>query len=432
MNPLNATTRRDFIKSAGTLATGVALAGPLGLNAEAQGRADTLKIGLVGCGGRGTGAASQALKADPNVVLTAMADIFPDHLAESLKNLSKMHPDKVKVDKAQQFVGMDAYQKLIESGVDVVLLATPPAFRPAHFEAAVKAGKHIFTEKPMAVDAPGVRRVLAASREAKKKNLAVVSGFCWRYDLPKRALFGKVLAGEIGQVLSIYNTYNTGPAWTKPRQSQWTEAEFQLRNWPHFNWLSGDHLIEQAVHSLDMMAWVMGDKTPLRATGTGGRQVSTGQEFGNCFDHFAIAYEYEGGAKGFHLSRKQQNCSSSYAVEVNGTKGQALVDVWKGSNRMILHDGTTWDYKDKKNDMYQTEHDELFASIRKGQPLNDGEWMCNSTLLAIMGRMVAYTGQTITWDEAVNAKETLVTDNLDLVTALKGNPLAQPGLTKFF
>jgi myo-inositol 2-dehydrogenase / D-chiro-inositol 1-dehydrogenase len=432
MNPHDASSRRDFIKSAGALATGVALAGPLGLHADTPSRADTLKIGLVGCGGRGTGAASQALKADPNVVLTALADIFPDHLAESLKNLSKMHPDKVKVDKAQQFVGLDAYQKLIDSGVDVVLLATPPAFRPAHFEAAVKAGKHIFTEKPMAVDAPGVRRVLAASREAKQKNLAVVSGFCWRYDLPKRALFGKVLAGEIGKVLSIYNTYNTTPAWSKPRLSNWSEAEYQLRNWPHFNWLSGDHITEQAVHSLDMMAWVMGDKTPLRATGTGGRQVSTGQEFGNCFDHFAVVYEYEGGAKGFHLSRKQQNCSSSYAVEVNGTKGQAISDVWKQSNRMILHDGPTWDYPGEKNDMYQTEHNELFASIRKGQPLNDGEWMCNSTLLAIMGRTVAYTGQTITWDEALNAKESLVTDNLGLEAALKGKPLAQPGFTKFF
>ncbi len=426
-------SRRDFIKSAGALATGVALTLPSGLGALAAGRdSAVLKVGLVGCGGRGTGAANQALKADANVVLTAMADIFEDHLAESHKNLTKIHGDKVKVDKANRFVGFDAYQKLLNSGVDVVILATPPVFRPQHLEDAVRAGKHVFTEKPMAVDAAGVRRVLAASREAKQKKLAVVSGFCWRYDLPKRATFDKILNGEIGQVLSIYNTYNTGPAWSKDRQAQWSEAEFQLRNWPHYNWLSGDSIAEQAVHSLDMMSWALGDKAPLRATGTGGRQVNTGKEMGNIFDHFAIVYEYAGGAKGFHFSRKQSGCSSSYAVEILGTKGQCTVDCMKGVHKITMNDGQVWDYRGDKGDMYQKEHDELFASVRGGTPINDGEWMSQSTMLALMGRMVAYSGQTISYDEALSSKEVLTPGKINLTEAFAGNPMSQPGMTKFF
>lgn len=424
-------SRRDFLKSAGVVALGSTLAMPLSTLAGPL-NTNTLKIGLVGCGGRGTGAASQALKADPNVVLTAVADIFPDHLAESLANLTKKHPDKVKVDKDKQFVGFDAYQKLIDSGVDVVLLAAPPVFRPTHFEAAIKAGKHVFTEKPIAVDAEGVRKTLEVARLAKQKNLSVVSGFCWRYDLPKRATFDKIVKGEIGQVLSIYNTYNTGPAWQKDRQAQWSENEFVMRNWPHFNWLSGDSIAEQAVHSLDMMSWAMGDKTPLRATGTGGRQVETGKELGNIYDHFAIVYEYEGGAKGFHFSRKQSNCSSSYAVEIAGTKGQCIVDCMKSLHRINTADGQTWEYRGEKNDMYQTEHNELFAGIRKGQPINDGEWMANSTLLALMGRMVAYTGQTITWEEALNSKEILTPPGFSWDMKFGGNAMAQPGFTKFF
>jgi predicted dehydrogenase len=420
-------SRRDFLKSAGLLTVGAA-AMPWTVQGFSP-NSDTLRIGLIGCGGRGTGAASQALKADRNTLLVAMADIFEDHLEESHKNLVAKHPDRVQVPKRQRFIGLDAYRKLLNTGVDVVILASPPAFRPQHIEEAVAAGKHIFTEKPMAVDVPGLKRVLDAARKAREKNLAVVSGFCWRYDLPKRAIFSKIISGEIGKVISILNTYNTGPAWQKERKDGWSDAEFVLRNWPHYTWLSGDSIAEQAVHSLDMMSWALGDKPPLRVFGTGGRQVNTGKELGNIFDHFAIVYEYDHGIKGYHYSRKQSGCSNSYLVEVSGTKGHALIDCMKSKHVITLHEGQVWEYRGERNDMYQTEHDELFASIRKGQPINDGEWMTQSTMLALMGRMVAYTGQTITWEEAWASKEVLVPDDLQWGQTLPA-PMAIPGITK--
>ncbi|MCS7018164.1 MAG: Gfo/Idh/MocA family oxidoreductase [Cytophagales bacterium] len=420
-------SRRDFIRSAGILTLGAATASWSA--ATFRPNSDTLRIGLIGCGGRGTGAASQALKADKNTVLTAMADIFEDHLEESYKNLVSKHGDRVRVSKEHRFIGLDAYRKLIHAGVDVVILASPPAFRPQHMEEAVAAGKHIFAEKPMAVDVPGLKRVLEATRKAREKKLAVVSGFCWRYDLPKRAIFSKILNGEIGEVVSILNTYNTGPAWQKDRQPNWNDAEFTLRNWPHFTWLSGDSIAEQAVHSLDMMSWALGDKPPVRVFGTGGRQVNTGKELGNIFDHFAIVYEYENGVKGYHFSRKQSGCSNSYLVEVAGTKGQALIDCMKSRHVITSYDNRAWEYRGEKNDMYQTEHDELFASIRSGQPLNDGEWMTQSTMLALIGRMAAYTGQTITWQEAWASKEVLIPDDLQWGQTLPA-PMAVPGITK--
>jgi predicted dehydrogenase len=423
-------SRRKFIKTTGAVTLGSALAANIIVPRTSYGmNSETLRVGLIGCGGRGTGAANQALSADPNVALVAMADAFQDRLDSSLENLKKLHKDKVKVEPSHQFVGFDAYQKLIEADVDVVLLATPPAFRPDHLTAAINAGKHVFTEKPMAVDAPGVRKVLAAAKKAKEQGTALVSGFCWRYHYPKRAVFDKVLNGEIGDVMTVYNTYNTGELWFKPREKGWTDMEYQLRNWLYYNWLSGDHIAEQAIHSLDMMSWVMGDKMPVSATGTGGRQSRTDGKYGNVYDHFAIVYEYENGAKGFHFSRQQKDTSRSYLVDVTGTKGQALADCIRRK-----HETTgvnKWKYRGEDNDMYQTEHDELFASIRNGKPMNDGEWMAHSTLLAIWGRMVAYSGQTITFEEALNSDEVLGPSidayNWKLNWPLA--PVAQPGIT---
>ena len=424
--------RRKFIKTAGSAVIG----GTLGFNVLGRPvspgmNSDTLKVGLIGCGGRGTGAANQALHADSNVVLTAMADIFEDRLQESLKALEEEQaPGKLQIDQDHKFVGFDAYRRLLASDVDVVILATPPAFRPDHLEAAFHAGKHVFCEKPVAVDAPGIRKVLALAKKFKEKRLALMSGFCWRFDYPKRATFDQINQGAIGEVFSVYNTYNTGELWFHPPKPDWSAMECKMRNWLYYNWLSGDHIVEQAVHSLDMMSWAMGDLLPVRATGTGGRQSRTDEKYGNVFDHFAVTYEYENGGRGFHFSRQQKECSRDYGIEAYGTKGRCTINVW---NKHEISGDTSWSYNGEKNNMYQTEHDELFASIRKGDPFNDGERMANSTMLAIWGRMVAYSGQTITWDEALNSSERLGPKieeynwDLDWPSA----EVARPGITKF-
>jgi len=423
-------SRRNFIKSTSAAALGstVALNFAFPRSSFAM-NSDTLKVGLIGCGGRGTGAANQALNADPNVVLTHMADIFEDRMSLSVNSLKQRHPDRIKVTKETQFIGFEGAKKVIDSDVDVVILTTPPCYRPKQLEMAVEAGKHIFCEKPMAVDAPGVRRVLAAAQKAKEKKLSLVSGFCWRYHSAKRATFGKILDGAIGNVHTVYNTYNTGSLWLRDVQPEWSTLNKKMRNWLYYNYLSGDHIVEQAVHSIDMMSWALGDAKPISATGTGGRQVRVEPEYGNIFDHFAIVYEYDNGVKGFHFSRQQKGCSNSYAVEAMGDQGHAMINCSR--NRHTITGKETWRYRGEDNNMYQQEHDELFASIRKGEPMNDGEWMAQSTMLGIMGRMVAYTGQTITYEEALNSQEDLAPDFLNDSTQIEDPPIAKPGITPF-
>ncbi len=422
--------RRKFIQYTGALIGGVALDVGATNSAFASGN-NTLKIGLIGCGGRGAGAASQALAADPDTILTAMGDAFTDRLDESYAALLELYPNRVKVDKKNKFVGFDAYQKVIDSGVDVVLLTTPPAFRPDHMAAAVDAGKHTFCEKPVAVDAPGIRKVLAAAKKAKEKNLSVVSGFCFRYDFPKRAFFEKVLKGEIGEIRTVSTLRNGGPLWSKAKQPGWTDMEYRLRNWLYYTWLSGDFITEMMVHSLDMMSWAMGDKPPLKATGTGGRQVRIEEVYGNVYDHFAVEYEYENGVRGYHFSRQQDGCSNLSKVEIAGTLGQAVIG---GANGHEIMGNTKWTYQGEVNDMYQTEHNELFASIRKSKPMNDGEWMARSSMLGILGRMAAYSGQTITWEEAMNSNQVLgpAIDQYTWELKWPVAEVAMPGITKLF
>jgi len=428
----NKTNRRAFIRTTGAAVIGSTLAFNLGFPGAAfAANKNTLKVGLIGCGGRGTGAAFQALSADPDVVITAMGDVFADRLAEAYHAINEVFPKKLKVNKDRKYVGFDAYKKVIESDVDVVILTTPPSFRPDHLMAAVAAGKHIFCEKPVAVDAPGVRKVIQAAKLAKEKKLSLVSGFTFRYDLPKRALFNKILHGDIGKVMTVSSTRNGGELWYKPREAGWTDMEYQMRNWYYYNWLSGDYIVEMTVHSLDMMTWAMGDQMPLRATGTGGRQVRVDEKYGNIYDHFAIEYEYANGARGFSFSRQQAGCSSRNSVEIAGTEGSAIVNLGSG-----LHEVTgksTWQYKGKKNNPYQTQHDELFASIRNGMPMNDGDLMANSTMLAIMSRMVAYSGQTLTWEQALNSNQVLGPNIEEFAWDYKyASPdVAMPGNTKF-
>lgn len=429
MSKSGTTNRRAFLMSTGAAVIGSTIALNLGFPKPTFARSkNTLKVGLIGCGGRGTGAASQALNADPDVVITAMADVFKDRLDESYDILLKAHPEKVRVTNENKFVGFDAYRKVIESDVDVILLTTPPGFRPDHLTAAIDAGKHVFCEKPVAVDAPGVRKVLAAAKIAKEKRLSLVSGFTFRYDDPKRALFGRVLDGEIGEIKTISSTRNGHGVWYKPRQPEWTEMEYQMRNWYYYNWLSGDFIVEMIVHSLDMMSWAMGDKMPVKATGSGGRQARVAEKFGNIYDHFAIEYEYENGVKGFNFCRQQLGCSTRNTVEIAGTQGNAFIggDVHKITGK------NNWQYQGEKNDPYQTQHNELFASIREGKPMNDGEIMTNSTMLAILSRMVGYSGQTITWEHAINSNQVLGPEFNQYRWDLNwpGPEVAIPGITK--
>lgn len=435
-------TRRNFIKTAGVATVGTLIPKSTILASESAWAANsnTLKVGLIGCGGRGTGAAEEALNAEDNVILSAMADAFGDQLDDSYKKLKGKFAQKVQVADNRKFVGLDAFQKLIDSDVDVVLLAAPPAFRPEHLEYAVKAGKHIFCEKPFAVDGPGLRRVIMAAQQAREKNLSLVSGFCWRYHLPKRETFNRILDGQIGKILTAEATYNTGELWSKDRQSGWSDFEYQLRNWLYYNWLSGDHIIEQAIHSLDMLQWGMGDAMPIRVTGSGGRQKRTEAKFGNIYDHFAVTYEYSNGVKAYFSCRQQANTAPSYAVEFVGNEGKCIVDCRTGAHE--IRGKNPWKYADetkftdenaykqtKVRSMYQQEHDELFASIRNNNPINDGDWMTRTNLIALAGRMAGYTGQTISCEQALCSMETLFPENVSWSTK-HDIPIAIPGITQ--
>jgi predicted dehydrogenase len=394
-------SRRQFLKT--TTAAAVAGTASIAQSAHVNGR-DLLKVGLIGCGGRGTGAATQALHADTNVKLWAMADAFDDRLQNSLAILQKDQEvaGKIDVPRERQFVGFDGYRRVIEC-CDVVLLCTPPGFRPQHLRAAVQANRHVFAEKPVAVDAPGVRSVLATCQEAQKRNLSIVSGLCLRYSDWYKDMMRRLHDGAIGQITAVQANDLRGRIWMYPRQKNWTDMEWQMRNWYYFTWLSGDFNVEQHVHNLDVAAWVLGNQYPVKAVGLGGRQVRTGPEYGNIYDHFSIIYEYESGVKLFAHTRQQVGCRNEIAVHAYGSQGRALVS----ESRMSITGPKAWQSRGKDNNFYQTEHDELFASIRNGRPINNGEYMAKSTLLAIMGRMAAYTGREITWDMAMNSKEDL-------------------------
>ena len=423
-------SRRQFIGQslATAAASGLAIStAPSMVSAAYASGSDVLKVGLIGCGGRGSGAARQALQADQNVKLVAMGDAFEDRLQLSLKALSKAKEisEKIDVPKERQFVGFDAYEKVLASDVDVVLLTTPPHFRPMHLKAAIAAGKHVFAEKPVAVDAPGIHSVLATCAEAKRKNLSVVSGLCLRYDGGFRETVGRLHDGAIGEIRTVFANDYRGSIWEKPRQPDWTDMHFQMRNWYYHTWLSGDFNVEQHVHYLDVGAWLL-QGYPVKAIGLGGRQVRTAAKYGNIYDHHSIVYEYENGAKLVSNCRQQSGCKNNISCFAEGTKGKAEVS----ERRLQIENDQTWRFKEKVKNMYQVEHDELFAGIRSGNPLNNGEYMAKSTLLAIMGRMASYTGQEITWDQAFNSKQDLSPENYAWGPAPKVE-IAIPGLTKF-
>jgi len=423
------TSRREFLKTSALV--GGALAAPAILPGGlfAKDNNDTLRVGLIGCGGRGTGAASQALSADKNVVLVAMGDVFEDQLQNSLKSLQQSHADQIKVTPEKSFVGLDAYQKVIDN-VDVVLLTTPPGFRPTHLKAAIASGKHVFCEKPMATDAPGVRSVMESAKAAKEKNLALVAGFCWRYDLPRREFYKRIHDGAIGDIRAIYATYYAGHVKPMPpaneRPAGMTDLEWQLHNWYNFVWLSGDGYVEQACHSVDKVAWALKDQAPLKAVAVGGRQTPNNQ--GNIFDHMFVVYEFADDVRAFLGQRQIGNTYTDNSDYLMGSDGVGK----SGWQAPYIKGKQTWRYREHgpKIDMYQVEHNELFASIRNGNPINDGHWMAQSTLMGLMGRMAAYTGQEVTWEQAINSQEKLVPDPMDWKMTLDFPAVAMPGVTK--
>lgn len=440
------TTRRTFLKSS-TLATGGLMAMPLMSNAGYFNSVDdAIKVAVIGCGGRGTGAAMQALLTKQNVKLVAMADAFRDRLDECYDALTQDDlsdwsgaagnvKDKITVTEETKFVGFDGYKKAIALA-DVIILTTPPGFRPIHFEEAVRQGKHVFMEKPVATDPAGVKKVLEAAAIAKQKKLNVVVGLQRHYQNSYRELYKRVKDGMIGDITSGQVWWNNDGVWVKTREAGQTEMEYQMRNWYYFNWLCGDHITEQHIHNIDVFNWFKGGY-PVRAQGMGGRQVRTGKEYGEIFDHHYVEYHY---ADGSVLNSQCRHIKGTYAIVdemIVGTKG-----VVKCGAGEIQSKGKNLYKFDKKseNNPYQSEHDELFAAIAKGEyKFDDTENGAKATLTSIMGRMATYSGQVMEWDKVLNSGLSIMPAKFawDAEPPVKPDangfyPVATPGVTKYF
>ncbi len=401
-------TRRSFLQTGSKLAVAGAAVGAiaapklsLARSAHAYG-SDTIKIGLVGCGGRGTGASIQAMNTTSgNVELVAMADAFGDRLGSSLKTCTNNHADKVRVPEDRQFTGFDGYKQVLDSDIDMVILATPPGFRPLHFEAAVNAGKNVFMEKPVGVDAPGIRRVLAAGELAKQKGLLVQVGLQRRHERAYRETIAELQNGIIGDLICTRVYWNGGGVWTRPRQEDQTELEYQMRNWYYFNWICGDHIVEQHIHNLDVGNWLMND-FPEKANGMGGRLVRTGKDTGQIFDHHAVEFTYANGHKMISQCRHMKECWNSVSEWVHGSKGWADIS----GGRIYDADGKEI-FKCKEGPGqrggHQQEHHDLFADLRNGVIPNEAEYGAKSTMTSILGRLATYTGKELMWDDAINS-----------------------------
>ena len=401
------------MKNASTAVVGGALLGALPIERFALGASpgDTIRIALIGAGGRGRGAAAQALRTNGDVKLVAVADAFKNNLEGGLKQIQsefKDRPERFAVTEDTKFVGLDAYKKAIELA-DVVVIATPPGFRPIHFEEAVRQGKHVFMEKPVAVDGPGVRRVLAAALEAKKRNLKVGVGLQRRHQNGYIETVKRLQDGEAGEILAMRVYWNGGPVGPKARRADLekalgrppTEMEYQVHNWYMFNWLCGDHIVEQHIHNLDVANWVL-NGYPVRALGMGGRAYQKGLDSGEIFDHHAVQYEYANGVRVFSECRQIPGCWNSVSEYVHGTKGSSNVGGY------TITGANAWKYRGGGKDPYQQEHDDLFDAIRNDKPYNEAERGALSSMTAILGRMCTNSGKEITWEEALNSKVDLM------------------------
>lgn len=414
------TSRRDFIKRSSLLVAGGAVAGTLDISRSAHAAgSDTIKIGLIGCGGRGTGAAAQAMNTKGGEVrLVALADAFADRVQGAHRGLKGQYGEQIDVPTERMFHGFDAFKNLIQCELDMVILATPPGFRPLHFEAAVKAGKHVFMEKPVAVDAPGVRRVLAASEEAKKKSLAVAVGLQRRHEVAYKETIAKLQEGAIGDINLTRVYWNGAGVWVRDRQKDWTELEYQMRNWYYFNWLCGDHIVEQHIHNLDVVNWLK-NGYPVSAQGQGGREVRKGIKYGEIFDHHFVEFTYADDSKMFSQCRHIPNTWNSVSEFAHGSKGTCDISGGK------IYEGKKMVWKTNGGrDGHQQEHHDLFADLRKGIIPNEGEWGAKSTMTSILGRMATYSGQMVTWDEAINSKRQLA--DIDAFQSMADKAPVQP------
>lgn len=407
--PLIQSSRRDFVKSTAIFTAGMLLP-TMEIAAMANVFNDkTLKLAVVGCGGRGTGAVVQALNADENVELVAMADAFEDRLNESLQNLQKEFEGskKIKVKEKHRYIGFDAYKKAIDQA-DVVILTTPPGFRPYHFEYAINAGKHVFMEKPVATDVPGIRKVLEMAKIAKEKKLNVVVGLQRRYQNNYLAMKQNIDEGKAGMITSGQVYWNSSGVWVNPRTPNQSEMEYQMRNWYYFNWLCGDHILEQHIHNIDVANWFIGEY-PISAQGMGGRLVRTGPEHGEIYDHHFVEFKYPSGAVISSQCRHQPGTWSKVGETFQGSKGTIDMND-AGAASIVDHEGQTiYDYRGRRDpNPYQVEHDKLFASIRNKGVIDDAENAAKSTMTAIMGRMATYSGQVINWEEALQSEKILM------------------------
>jgi predicted dehydrogenase len=416
-------SRRDFVRSSAAATAGMVLPVP---GAFASG-SDTIRVGLVGCGGRGTGAARDSLRGSTGVELVALGDVFPDRLDSCRENLAKLALEDeqiaagLRVTNELTFTGLDAYRGVIGSDIDLVILATPPAFRPAHLAAAINAGKHVFMEKPVAVDPVGIRSVLASAEAAHAAGLAIVAGTQRRHDVGYRETMRRIHDGAIGEVVAGQVYWNQGGLWMHQRKPEWSDLEWQLRNWLYFTWLSGDHIVEQHIHNIDVANWALGGH-PIRAVGVGGRQWRTDPSYGHIYDHFAIDFEYANGAHVLSMCRQIDGSANNVSERLVGTRGAS-------NGHSSITGSTEWSFGEaEKPNPYVLEHTDLVESIRAGQPLNEGRRVAESTLSAIMGREAAYTGQALDWDELLAAEQVLVPPNLAF-GPMPVPPVAVPGET---
>jgi myo-inositol 2-dehydrogenase/D-chiro-inositol 1-dehydrogenase len=436
--------RRVFVKCSYAAAAGATvLRAPFVITARAV-PDDPIRVGVIGCGGRGTGAALNVLQSATKVIyprtgyhtedateiatvragnvrVVALADMFPDRLATCRAQLRKVGTE---IADDHCFLGFDAFSKLLTvPELNYVILATPPHFRPAHLRASVAAGKHVFMEKPVAVDGPGIRSVLESSDIAARKRLGIVAGTQRRHQASYVETVKRIHEGAIGAIVECRAHWNQGGLWVVERQPGWSDMEYQLRNWNYFTWLSGDHIVEQHVHNYDVIGWAVCDH-PVKATSLGGRQSRTGRQFGHVYDHFATEYEYANGVRLFSQCRQIEGCSNNVGEAVVGTKG------WSNCKDTIRTGSSEWRHEGLQTNPYEQEHVDLIQSIRAGNPLNEGRAVAESTLVGIMGRVSAYSGQTVTWDQVLNSKEDLSPSRYEL-GVLPESEVAIPGRYRF-
>ena len=416
-------TRRTFIKST-SVAAGALAASQVSIPGAWAAGSDEIRIGLIGAGGRGTGAVQDAIKSSKGVRLVAVAELFPDRLAEGRKNMARLGAAAVVPDD-RAFSGLDGYKSVLQSDANYIILATPPGFRPEHLKASNEAGKHVFCEKPVAVDGPGIKTCLSLVDVAAQKKLLVGCGLQRHHQQGYLETMARIHDGAIGDIVAARAYWNQGALWNRGRKPEWSDTEWQLRNWYYFAWLCGDHIVEQHVHNIDVVNWAM-KAHPVRAVGTGGRQVRTGPEWGHIYDHFAVDFEYENGVHMFSMCRQQQGTAGSVSEALVGTKGTSQVNDYKITGANAFDQSAL---KRKEISPYVQEHTDFIASIRKGEPVSELKFTTEATATAIMGREAAYTGKVVTFDDIVNSTTVLAPPTVDLKAALSTPPVPMPGGT---